>query len=65
MNSMLVCSGIGSCKRANGILSLVSQTRNAGGGGRPGGAIGSILNILYYSFIFPELTRNRLPNVRF
>ena len=45
MNSMLVCSGIGSCKRANGILSLVSQTRNAGGGGRPGGAIGSTVNI--------------------
>lgn len=38
MNSMLVCGGRKSCIRT-GIPSLVNQTRNAGGGGRPGGAI--------------------------
>ena len=65
MNSMLVCSGIGSCKRANGILSLVSQTRNAGGGGRPGGAIGPTVSILYHFSISPDLLPNHFPNVQF
>ena len=28
------------CRSGNGVLNMVNQTRNGGGGGRPGGAIG-------------------------